>query len=217
MVGETDPDGATPTKTRRRSRRRAFAAVVGLLVGYYLITLAQVITTGRGDEARAVDAIVVLGAAQYDGRPSPQLGARLDHVVDLWQLGLAPLVVVTGGKIPGDRFTEAEASAKYLIERGVPDAAIVLENAGSTTVESLDSVAAMFLPNNELHVLLVTDPYHALRSKLVADEVGLVANVSPTPYSVVTGWTSARREFVEALGVAIGRVVGFRRLSGLAG
>ena len=71
-----------------------------------------------------------MGAAQYDGEPSPQLAARLDHVVELWPQGLAPLVVVTGGNRPGDRFTEAEASAAYLIERGVPADAIVLEDAG---------------------------------------------------------------------------------------
>ena len=91
-----------------------------LAVGYYAITLFQVWSTGRSDYDGPADAIVVMGAAQYDGRPSPQLAARLDHVVELWPQGPAPLVVVTGGKRPGDRFTEAEASAAYLEERGVP-------------------------------------------------------------------------------------------------
>ena len=80
----------------------------------------------------------MLGAAQYDGRPSPQLAARLDHVVELWPRGLAPIVVVTGGKQPGDRFTEAEASARYLVDHGVPETAIMFENEGQSTYESLD-------------------------------------------------------------------------------
>ena len=96
--------------------------VVVVVVGYFSVSYYQVWSTGRSDQARAVDAIVVMGAAQYDGEPSPQLAARLDHVAELWPRGLAPLVVVTGGNRPGDRFTEAEASAAYLVERGVPEA-----------------------------------------------------------------------------------------------
>ena len=91
-----------------------------LVAGYYAVTLVQVYQTGRSDQARPVDAVVVMGAAQYDGRPSPQLAARLDHVVTLYDDGVAPLVVVTGGKQAGDRFTEAESSAQYLVDRGVP-------------------------------------------------------------------------------------------------
>ena len=131
------------SQPRRRIGRR-IAQVAGLLVALGLAYLAvsywQVWATGRSDEARPVDAIVVMGAAQYDGRPSPQLAARLDHVVDLWPEGLAPLVIVTGGNQPGDRFTEADASAAYLIERGIPADAIVLEGDGSTTWESLRNV-----------------------------------------------------------------------------
>src|SRR6185436_3848629 len=109
-------------------RRGLFAAllVVVVVVGYYAVSLLQVWSTGRSDYTGKADAIVVMGAAQYDGRPSPQLAARLDHVAELWPQGRAPLVVVTGGKRPGDRFTEAQASARYLEERGVPAAAVVL-------------------------------------------------------------------------------------------
>ena len=90
---------------------------------------------------RPADAIVVLGAAQYDGRPSPQLAARLDHVVTLYEQGVAPVVVVTGGKQPNDRFTEAESSAQYLVDRGVPAEAIVMETSGRTTSESMAGTA----------------------------------------------------------------------------
>ena len=108
---------------RRRNVRRAIRAGLLLLaavVVYLAVSLYQVWSTGRSDYGGPVDAIVVMGAAQYDGRPSPQLAARLDHVAELWPEGRAGLVVVTGGKRPGDRFTEAEASAAYLEEHGVP-------------------------------------------------------------------------------------------------
>jgi len=175
-----------------------------------------VYATGRDDQARPVDAIVVMGAAQYDGRPSPQLAARLDHVVELWPQGLAPIVVVTGGNQAGDRFTEAEASATYLVERGIPEASIVLEDRGTTSFESLERVAHLLAESvgrNNSSVLVVTDPYHSLRSRLIAEEVGMTAYASPTSTSVVTGVQSFERHFWEAGGVAIGRVMGFGRLS----
>jgi uncharacterized SAM-binding protein YcdF (DUF218 family) len=189
--------------------------VVALVVFYSLLSFWQVWSTGRSDQARPVDAIIVLGAAQYDGRPSPQLAARLDQVVMLWPQDLAPLVVVTGGNQPGDRFTEAEASANYLTDRGVPEEAILLEDAGSSTYESLEQVAVLLDERGLNSVLIVTDPYHALRSRLVAQELGLVAYVSPTESSVVTGLRSIKREIGEAAGVAVGRMIGFGRLSGL--
>ena len=193
------------------------ALLVALLLGYYLITLWQVWSTGRSEQARPVDAIVVMGAAQYDGRPSPQLAARLDQVVEIWPDDNASLVVVTGGNQPGDRFTEAEASATYLIERGIPESAILLENAGSDTIDSLDRVAAMLDERGLDTVLIVTDPYHALRSRMVAEEQGLTAYVSPTDTSVVTGVNSLTRHLKEAAVISVARVAGFSRLSGLIG
>jgi uncharacterized SAM-binding protein YcdF (DUF218 family) len=213
-----DPTPVQPPRSPPRlvGRRIVQAALVLLLiaVGYGLVSFWQVWSTGRSDEARAVDAIVVLGAAQYDGRPSPQLAARLDHAVALWNEGLAPTVIVTGGNQEGDRFTEASTSAAYLVERGVPSSAIVQEDAGSTTHDSLDRARALVDESVET-VLIVTDPYHALRSKLTAEEAGFTAYVSPTPDSVVVGATELRRELAEAAGVAVGRIIGFERLSGL--
>lgn len=204
-----------PTDRRWRAALLAGVALAALVVLYSFVSLWQVWSTGRSDQARPVDAIVVLGAAQYDGRPSPQLAARLDQVVRLWPQDLAPLVIVTGGNQPGDRFTEAEASANYLVDRGVPESAILLEDAGSTTYESLEDVAEILEARGLDSVLIVTDPYHALRSRLIAQEVGMVAYVSPTDTSVVTGVSSAKRQLGEAAGVAVGRIIGFERLSGL--
>jgi uncharacterized SAM-binding protein YcdF (DUF218 family) len=210
---------AKPDRSRwwqqRPSWTRVVVAVAVVLVGYFLITLVQVVNAGRGDDARDVDAIVVLGAAQYDGRPSPQLAARLDHALLLWDEGIAPYVMVTGGKIPGDRFTEAESSRRYLIERGVPEEAMLMENTGRTTFESLEAASEVLSARGLVDVVLVTDPFHAHRSRLTAGQVGLTAYGSPTDTSVVKGWTSARRHVVEAAGVAVGRIVGFDRLSGL--
>jgi uncharacterized SAM-binding protein YcdF (DUF218 family) len=202
-------------RPRRRALRwvlRAGALVVVAGLVYFAVSFYQVWSTGRHDQARPVDAIVVMGAAQYDGEPSPQLAARLDHVVELWPQGVAPLVVVTGGNRPGDRFTEAEASAAYLVERGVPAEAIVLEDQGTTSFESLQGVQRLLAERDLDDVLIVTDPYHALRSRLIAEELGLQAHVSPTPTSVVTGGEQFARQLEEAAGVGIGRLVGFERL-----
>jgi uncharacterized SAM-binding protein YcdF (DUF218 family) len=155
-----------------------------------------------------------MGAAQYDGRPSPQLAARLDHALELWPEGLAPMLIVTGGNQPGDRFTEADASAEYLVDRGVPIDAIRLEGEGATTYESLRNVRET-VGGEVGSVLIVTDPYHALRSRLIAESLGFEAFVSPTPSSVVSGANEVRRELGEAAGVAVGRIIGFDRLSGL--
>lgn len=216
-----DVDG-TPVAPMRSVRRRirprmlqVGAAVVAIVAGYFAVTLWQVWSTGRSDQARPVDAIVVMGAAQYDGRPSPQLEARLDHVVELWPQGLAPLIVVTGGSRPGDRFTEASASADYLVERGVPASAILLEGDGTSSYESLDVVDALLEARGLDSVLIVTDPYHSLRSRLIAQSLGLRAYVSPTPTSVVRGARSFERQVGEAAGVAVGRIIGFEWLDAL--
>ena len=209
-----DGDDDGPPRRRRALRRAVLAGALVLVavLGYYFVSLFQVWSTGRDDQARPVDAIVVMGAAQYDGEPSPQLAARLDHVVELWPQGVAPLVVVTGGNQPGDRFTEAEASARYLVDRGVPEDAVVLENEGGNSYQSLEGVAGLLGDRGLSDVLIVTDPYHSLRSRLIAEELGLDAYVSPTPSSVVTGGESLVRHFQEAAGVSVGRLVGFDRL-----
>jgi uncharacterized SAM-binding protein YcdF (DUF218 family) len=224
-------DFERPSRDRRRRPRRRTPAAVGrsrrrripipvrvvlgiflLVFGYYAVSLIQVFATGRSDQARSVDAIVVMGAAQYDGQPSPQLAARLDHVVTLYRAGYAPLVVVTGGKQPSDRFTEAEASRDYLVERGVPSDAILLESAGHNTYQSMDGVADLLEDRGLRRVLVVTDPFHSLRSRMIAEDVGLQAYVSPTPHTVVRGGQEVRRTLLEAAGVAVGRIIGFDRL-----
>jgi len=201
-------------------RRRIVRTVVLLLVigvVYYGVTLFQVWTVGRSDQARPVDAIVVMGAAQYDGIPSPLLQARLDHVLALWNDGLSDVVVVTGGNQPGDRFTEASASAAYLVARGVPAEAILQEDASHNSYDSLVGVRSVLRERGLSRVLLVSDPFHSLRIRLIAQELGLTAYVSPTRSSPVQGGDAYLREAKEAAGIALGRIIGFDRLLSITG
>jgi uncharacterized SAM-binding protein YcdF (DUF218 family) len=188
--------------------------VVGLLAAVVLylgVTFVQVWRAARNDQARPADAIVVFGTAQYNGVPSPVLAARLDHAIELYEKDLAPVIVVTGGNQPGDQFTEATASANYLIERGVPDEDVLREVSGTSSWQSL-AAAANFLDDREItDVLLVSDPFHSLRIRAMATELGLDAHSSPTKTSPIRGMTEARYMARETVAVAVGRIVGFRR------
>ena len=212
-VAELPP--AAPAN-RGRVVRRVLAVVVAVLTVYYLANLWLVFRTGFTDQARRVDAIVVLGAAQYDGWPSPQLASRLDHVVELWHDGAAPLVVTTGGNRPGDRFTEAQASAAYLVEHGLPSDAIV-QVGGNTSYDSLVEVRTELQGHDLDSVLLVSDPYHSLRIRLISQELGLTAYVSPTRTSPVRGGDVFWHELKEAAGISVGRIIGFDRLLAITG
>lgn len=187
--------------------------VLGLLVTYFLANLVQVWRIGANDQKRAVDAIVVLGAAQYDGRPSPVLAARLEHVLALWNAGYSRHVVVTGGKQTADRFTEADTSATYLIKRGVPASAIWRETKGRTSWQSMQSVAAIAKANGVHTVLLVSDPYHMARLKGMADELGLDGFASATHTSPIKGLSAFHHMLQEAAGTSLARVIGYRHLA----
>ena len=184
--------------------------VIGFV--YLSAVFVQVWAAARRDDARPADAIIVLGAAQFDGRPSKILAARLDHAIDLYRRGIAPIVVVTGGKQPGDRFTEASASATYLHDHQVPESAILRETQGRTSWQSL-AAAARFLKERHLdRVVLVSDPYHSARIEDVAHEVGLKATTSPTRTSPIKGAGEWRRFVTETIRVAAGRIFGYDRL-----
>lgn len=228
---DTPVGGTVFTVVRRRFlraprwwRRGGWSRVVGVfgvvaLAGfvYFAITVVQVWDTGRNRTVQPADAIVVMGAAQYDGRPSPQLQARLDHAFGLWQFGVAPTIIVTGGNQPGDRFTEAESSANYLVERGVPSSAVLLEDTGSTSWESLRNVSVLAAERGLARLVLVSDPFHCLRIRLMVEELGLSAQTSSTATSPVRGWAALRRHLEEAAGVALGRIIGFDTLEKLIG
>lgn len=196
--------------TVRRLVRFGIRTAVMLLViavAYLGVTFVQVWMASGRDQARPADAIVVLGAAQYDGEPSPVLARRLDHAAELYAQGIAPVIVVTGGNQPGDRFTEATAGANYLIRLGVPDAAIRREVQGESSWESLAAAARFLRADGTTSVVLVSDPYHAMRIDGIAAELGLDAAVSPadtgTPVGALLRETAA---------VAVGRIIGYDRL-----
>lgn len=193
---------------------RVLAVVVLLAVLYVGVTAAQIWFAAHRDEMTKSDAIVVLGAAQYDGQPSPALQARLDHAVNLYADEIAPIVWVTGGRQPGDRFSEASASSRYLIRNGVADGDVKLETNGASSYESLAAAARYLRNDNHRDVLLVSDPWHAYRIAAIAREVGLRPRVSPAS---PPEWSrhGLRRLTHETVAVALGRIVGYRRLAGL--
>jgi uncharacterized SAM-binding protein YcdF (DUF218 family) len=188
---------------------RIVAGLVAILVLYVGVTFAQVWWASRSDDHDPASAIVVMGAAQWNGRPSPVLQNRLDHAVELYELGAAPTIVVTGGKQAGDTVTQGFSGYEYLRDHGVPEDAIKVEVQGTNSFEEL-SASAFILSQADAgnDVVIVTDPYHALRVEEIADEVGLSAQVSPTDAS-----SSVRQLGRETLAVALGRIVGFRRLA----
>jgi uncharacterized SAM-binding protein YcdF (DUF218 family) len=135
---------------------------------------------GGRDDRRAADAIVVLGAAQYDGRPSPLFAARLDHAIDLFHAGLAPILIVTGGKAQGDRTTEAASARAYAIARDVPASAILVEDQSRTTLQSIRGVAALMRVAHVRSAVFVSDPSHMFRVLWMASDAGISAWGSPT-------------------------------------
>lgn len=179
-----DRDRARP---ERPVRMRRLGWPTRLLIGGLLMVVAVVGTTAlrvwqvaRIDDQQPVDAVVVLGAAQYNGEPSAILAARLRHAADLYADGIAPRIVTVGGNRNGDRFTEAEASRDYLLKRGVPPNAVEIVPEGADTLRSLEAVAAAAADQGWESALLVSDPWHSLRARTMARDAGLEAWTSPT-------------------------------------
>jgi uncharacterized SAM-binding protein YcdF (DUF218 family) len=164
--------------------RLALAAflAIGLVAAY---STWRIWDQGGRDEQRPTGAIVVLGAAQFDGRPSPVFAARLDHAVELFLHYGTPYFVVTGGKAEGDRTTEAASARAYAIAHGVNPDAILVEDQGRTTLESLQSVAGILRERGISDAMFVSDPTHMLRVLRIAQDLGIKAYGSATPTSVI--------------------------------
>lgn len=156
------------------------------LITAWIGSAISVMVWGARDGARASDAIVVLGAAQYVGRPSPVLRARLDHALELWERGMAPRLIFTGGMGFGDTTSEAAVSRMYALRHGVPDSAILMENEGRTTRESLAAVAAIMRKRQMRTAILVSDPFHMLRLRILSTQYGVDAYTSPTKTSPIS-------------------------------
>jgi uncharacterized SAM-binding protein YcdF (DUF218 family) len=191
---------------------RALVWVTGVIVFYLAVTFVQVWwASSRADEP-ASSAIIVLGAAQYNGKPSPVLRARLDHAAVLYGQKVAPTVIVTGSKQDGDRVGEGFAGYDYLKAEGIPESSLKIESTGTDTYEEL-SAAGHILDQAGLsrEVVLVSSPYHAHRAKAIAEEVGLEAHFSGAAADEPTLKSLVR----ETAAVAAGRLISYRRLSNL--
>ena len=159
------------------------AAIVIGTSALLLYAAYRISTQGERDERRAADAIVVLGAAQFNGTASAVFAARLDHAVELYNDGLAPYLIVTGGKQPGDRTTEAATGRAYARAHGVPAYRILMEDKGRTTLESLEAVAALMRAHELRSAVFVSDRTHMLRVLRIATDLGIAAWGSPTATS----------------------------------
>jgi uncharacterized SAM-binding protein YcdF (DUF218 family) len=172
------------------SRGHQLRQALGLLgltaVIAYTVSLVMVLAVSQLDQRRPVDAIVVLGAAQYNGRPSPVLKARLDHALGLYRDGVAPLIVVTGGIGRGDTTSEAIVGRRYLMAHDVPARAVVAQPQGRTTAASMTAVADLSRDRGLRRVLLVSDPFHMFRLRLEARRTALEAYTSPTASSPIS-------------------------------
>lgn len=189
------------------SKKLAWLAV-GLGLAYLLVTFIDVWWAGSRSTENSAPAAVVLGAAQYNGEPSAVLKARLDRAAELWLDERVGLVVVTGGGQDADITTEAKTGYDYLRETaGLDDTDLRLEVQGSSTYESLAAASRFLNREGITEVILVTDPYHARRAQLIAEEVGLDASVYPTDTS-----SSLGRLLEESAAVALGRIISFRRI-----
>lgn len=190
-----------------RALGRLVSRLVGLVVlvavAVVVVTAVRVVITAHDDERRASDAIVVLGAAQYDGEPQEYLTARLDHSADLFADQVAPRVLPAGGNQPGDRFTEAEAGATYLEGKGVPGDAILPVGEGNDTLETMQAVARVMDERGWTSAAVVTDPSHTLRATTMLSDQGIDAVGSPTrtgPASSSGAWAAAKYTARETVG-----------------
>jgi uncharacterized SAM-binding protein YcdF (DUF218 family) len=182
---------------------------------YFAVTLVQVWLTSREYDPHPAGAILVMGAAQYNCRPSPDLQARLDQAVTLYRQGYAHLVMVTGNKKPGDRCTEAESGAMYLEQtKGVPRSAI-LEAGGDDSYQNISDAAPALKAHDATVVLVTTDPFHEDRSMAISTDLSLKPSPTPTQTSPIRGWSTLPYFLKEALGVGMGRLIGYNHLEWL--
>jgi uncharacterized SAM-binding protein YcdF (DUF218 family) len=191
---------------------RLSVAMLVLALAIWLSFVIAIVDSGRRDDARRADAIIVLGAAQYEGRPSPVLKARLDHAAELWVRGLAPRMIVTGGRGVGDTTSEAAVGMRYLVQRGVPADSIAMDTEGLTTSQSMVAVRRLLDSAPYPAVILVSDPFHMLRLSLLARRLHMIPLLSPTRTSPISTrpWQQLRYVLAESIKAPYALVVGAR-------
>ena len=176
---------------------RSLISIAASIAALGALVCGLIVLQGQRDEARQSGAAIVLGAAQWNGDPSPVLRARLDHALDLYRRGLVSRIILTGGVGRGDRLSEAAAGKQYLIEQRLPAEALLLDERSTTPRENLQNAAALARANGINSVLLVSDPFHMLRSLKMARDLGLAAYGSPTRTSPISvNWAEEARYIV---------------------
>ncbi len=216
-VGPLIPAQAGSALLAVRMLRLLFRLLKWLLIAvvvYLGITAWQVWRTGQQYAPQAAGAIVVMGAAQYNGVPSPDLKARLDQAALLWHERYVSTIMVTGSKEPGDNYTEAEAGARYLESVGIP-AGDILQAGGRNSWENLALAAPALIARGDTDVLVVTDKFHEDRSMAIASSVGLHPHPAPTQTSPISGFAAVPYYAKETVGVALGRIIGFQNLDSI--
>lgn len=175
---------------------RILASIILGTALLWAVSMGAVLLWSSMDQARPAESIVVLGAAQYDGKPSPVLKARLDHGIDLWNRRMGAVLVLTGGQGSGDTTSEAAVGRAYARKHGVPDSVILLENKGRTTRESMLAVADTLGKRGIKTAILVSDPFHMLRLWIMGRRFGLTAYTSPTRTSPISPNSEKRWKYV---------------------
>ncbi|MEK6768262.1 MAG: YdcF family protein [Gemmatimonadota bacterium] len=187
--------------------RRPLVVALLVLATAWLLSLVAVFVASRRDAAAPADAIVVLGAAQYNGRPSPVLKARLDHAVELYRRGLAPFIIVTGGIGAGDTLSEAAVAERYLWGLGIPEPAILKDATGHSSLASLRAAARKVRARSGRRAILVSDGFHMLRLTIIGKRLQLEPLASPAPQSPISA--SFRRELWYLLAESIKAPIAF--------
>lgn len=209
----TPPTRPRPRPLLRRLRRIALWTLCALLAAV-LGTAVRVWWVARQDDRPSVDAILVLGASQYDGRPSPVLRARLEHALALYRENVAPRIITVGGNQPGDRFTEAGSGRRWLVDREVAPSSVLAVPVGSDTLQSIAAVATTMHRHHWRSLVIVTDPWHALRSRSMARAAGLDAATSPAREGPAVESRATQLEYIARETAAYLHWWLFRRSSG---
>ncbi len=191
-----------------RAITRRVARALAILLSGWILCLVAIVAWSMRDDTGSADAIIVMGAAQYSGRPSPVLRARLDHALDLWRDARATRIVLTGGRHVGDLISEAEAGRRYVVRRGVPTQQVLLEAFGRTSLASMHGAASLILTHRDSvtrrpRVLLVSDPFHMLRLDILARLHGLSPLLSPTRTSPISANRSVAIEYILRESIAL--------------
>jgi uncharacterized SAM-binding protein YcdF (DUF218 family) len=193
--------------------RLVFSAILAAIFGWCLVVLS-VLLFAQIDEATDADVVIVLGAAQYDGRPSPVLKARLDHAIGLIDEGYSSHLILTGGVGVGDTVSEAEVGRRYVMREGVPAGNILIEGSGLSSEESMLAVLRLMEGHQMSSAILVSDPFHMLRLRLLAARLRIRAYSSPTRSSPIADgsteeWRHVVRESVILPSLLLGELVRF--------